>query len=325
MMTKWAAGRILWIVLLALMSGCSRQYESPEFDNFAGTRMIIERAQNGGYLDVDWSANDKITLGASTQRPDESMYLGDPTTGKVNLIARNADPVFGIAPTLSPSEQFLAFTDYVSGGIKILQLTQPPQEYLSIPDYGPVTWSRDGKRLAVVSISTSYSLSLSVVDMQNRSLTEAFERSTERLGPVDGISWSPDERYVVFSMASKVDTGDLRQYDLYLIDLEHKEMRQLTSSSSENEKSPSWTSDGKSIVFASLPITNSTEGKLGFIDLVDDCIKKASRPIGIARVSVSPNGEQMAVVSAQGNAYVIDVASVRQGIISDNANCPIAK
>jgi Tol biopolymer transport system component len=77
-----------------------------------------------------------------------------------------------------------------------------------------------------------------------------------------GASWSPDGESIVFSDNI---CPTCEQSDLWIMDLEDGDLQRLTNTPDENELFPSWSSDGKRIVWESSPISGD---QLGLPDVV---------------------------------------------------------
>jgi TolB protein len=150
-------------------------------------------------------------------------------------------------PSISPDGAEIAFaarlsdssdTDiYIStlDGRNLRNITQHPGI-----DVSPC-WSPTGHQLCFVSdrggtpqiyISDSYGAGLIRITLER--------------GYASSPDWSPDGRYIVFSWRP----SRMSSFDLYLVEVATKELRQLTASAGNNEN-PSWSPDGRHIVFQS--------------------------------------------------------------------------
>jgi len=160
-----------------------------------------------------------------------------------------------LAPSLSPDGQRLVFmsekdlfsfelflADAASGKVdrKISQAaTSPHFDALRFVDSSG-SWSWDGTRLAYVVFADGDN-EMVLVDSKNGKIQDRIE--IEGIGAIQGPSWSPDGRTLVFS-GSK---GGLS--DLYLYDLETEESTQLTSDRNADFQ-PVFSPDGRTIAFA---------------------------------------------------------------------------
>lgn len=115
---------------------------------------------------------------------------------------------------------------------------------------GPLVWSNDGKR---VFFATNYAedweyqsqeSDIYSVDIETGALT----RHTDRVGPDRNMAMSPNGRYLAYTGYDQRFTG-YNNNQLYLLDLQSGERRQLSGDFDRSVSSIRWSSDSQSIWF----------------------------------------------------------------------------
>lgn len=143
--------------------------------------------------------------------------------------------------------------------------------------------SPDGRRVLWIA-DTRERQPVIVTDVESG---ESRDLSPEKFTTNESPRWSPDGLYIVF--ASARDSGDSFRNDIFLMDADGKNVRNLTRHPAE-DFDPKWSADGRSIVFASLRTGTSL---LYEVNLVDGSTKPVSvhashdmdhviRPIAVA-------------------------------------------
>jgi WD40 repeat protein len=176
--------------------------------------------------------------------------------GRLLLSPSTGSGAQNLAPSVSPDGERLVFmseknlfsfdlflADVASGDVvRTLSnsATSPHFDALRFMD-GSGTWSRDGSRLAYV-VFAGGSNQIVLADASSGGIQKRI--SVEGVGAIQGPSWSPDGRFLVFSGSS----GGLT--DLYLYDLELDVSRQLTDDR-YTVFQPVFSPDGRKIAFAS--------------------------------------------------------------------------
>ena len=113
-------------------------------------------------------------------------------------------------------------------------------DHLSIGS-GTVAWAQDGQTIAFVAKEGPRDR-IMLWDLYDKELVQTLSLSDMDL--VESLTWSPDSRQLAF-----IGTGQ-GQSDLYIIDVQTGERRQLTGTP-EREDYPNWSPDGQRIAFSS--------------------------------------------------------------------------
>ena len=114
----------------------------------------------------------------------------------------------------------------------------PDFEELNIIAPG-LTWSPDGKTLAISALSHGYDI-IYLMNVEN----EEFTTISLKLDAINGLSWSWDGKYLAFVGQTS------RQSDIYMYNLETKELKNLTDDIF-SDGDPEWNHKGDEIYFIS--------------------------------------------------------------------------
>lgn len=142
-------------------------------------------------------------------------------------------------------------------------------------------------------------------DDHKKELGRVFRRVTDRVFyKLDGYGYLPDDRQ-----------------HLYLVNIQTKEVVQLTDSKKHDEYGPTWSPDGNNIAYFSnlseQPDLNPDEIQLCVMDVATRKVTVVETPVGRkALASFSPSGESIAYVGAEGlnvdyknnEIWVVDMA-----------------
>ena len=113
-------------------------------------------------------------------------------------------------------------------------------DHLSIGS-GTVAWAQDGQTIAFVAKEGPRDR-IMLWNLYDKKLVQTL--TMPDLDLVESLTWSPDSRHLAF-----IGTGQ-GQSDLYIIDVQTGERRQLTGTP-EREDYPNWSPDGQRIAFSS--------------------------------------------------------------------------
>lgn len=190
-------------------------------------------------------------VGQPTHRPPHFyIYLFDLATGELRPLLENADK-----PVWSPDGTRIAFHNIQTRGLDVLDLqsgaiaeifpVEPETEHQA--DW--FTWSPDGKRMAVVKTWSGYINvgSIWVIDaVQGGRVREIADMEMNAAG----LSWSPIDDTVIFlSGAGELDTIEPTT-NLWIVNTETGERKQLTRNFTLGGGAPVWAPDGKWIAFS---------------------------------------------------------------------------
>jgi Tol biopolymer transport system component len=224
---------------------------------------ILHKLKGVGNLSVTFKETLGLTLKEFNERwkkdikrtywPDIEVMFDPDEYAKRLTDPEEDDGYYNTGPALSPKGDKVAFItnrdfffslylmDAHTGEI-IKELAEgnisPDFEELNIISPG-LTWSPDGKTLAISALSHGYD----VIYLMNVE-TEEFNTISVKLDAINGLSWSWDGKYLTFVGQTA------RQSDIYLYNFETKELTNLTDDIF-SDSDPEWNHKGTEIFFAS--------------------------------------------------------------------------
>ena len=143
------------------------------------------------------------------------------------------------------SGEFEIWTQDQDGKKEAIQLTKDADTYIF-----SILWSPDSKKIAW----TDRKLRLRYIDVETKKVTTVFQ---SEYGLIYSYNWSPDSKWLTFAQQTDNDFGKVSVYNL-----ESKTVGDVTDNW-YSSGSPSFSSDGKYIVFVSErdfnPIYSQTE------------------------------------------------------------------
>jgi TolB protein len=143
-------------------------------------------------------------------------------------------------------------------GSSPMRLTDDKSRGEKLPNFSPVydaspVWSPDGSKIAFIS-NRNYLFSLYVMNADGSNSRLVTDKVMEAAAP----AWSPDGGKIAFTAGISGGFGMTRpSVDIYLVNIDGSGLTELTRDSGANS-SPSWSPDGKQIVFTS---TRDSDGK----------------------------------------------------------------
>jgi len=138
-------------------------------------------------------------------------------------------------------------------GSNVTRLTNIPRVE-GRPNRTPVVryprWSPNGQRILFLSNRNGRS-NLHLIDADGSNLTQV----TDRYDPPGVPAWSRDGTKIVFAAFERWNFYPERQpnYEIFVIDVDSLSVTNITNSQDLNESMPTWSPDGRRIVFAARP------------------------------------------------------------------------
>ena len=239
------------------------------------------------------AAEDKFAY-AFSRRPDVTpdIYVVDGEGGKP--IQLTNDPAWNKWPAWSPDGTLLAFLSDLR--LVVMDANGKNRRLITLgADWRPA-WSPDGRQLAVMK-----GLSLWIFDVETGKGREIHGTQVSMLP-----TWSPDGLQIAF----RSDIFDERNWDIYLIDIDGKNLRRLTTHRGD-DRYPAWSPDGTELAFSS---DRNGKSQIYIMDMIGR--KKIRQltdlPFSGKGPAWSPEGNQIAFGGLEDNdikslgIYVVD-------------------
>jgi Tol biopolymer transport system component len=255
-----------------------------------GDRIMVPLLRATAVMGFDRAADsvlkvDETTLSGMWKSASElhfSKYLkswSDSVSGK-KVISKNNAGEINISPSISPDGKYIAFfsekdvftldlylADASNG--KIIKKLSSVVRNNEIDDFNFIessgTWSPDGSKFAFVIFSKGAN-KLAILDVKKGKLIRDLR--IPGVASFSNPAWSPDgESIVVSGLVDGIS-------DLYLYNMSSREVEKLTDTF-YSEIHPSWSSDGRYIVFASeKPLNNNYAFDIAILDMNDRSVRK---------------------------------------------------
>ena len=206
------------------------------------------------------------------------------------------------APNENPRRGYRLRLGSMEPGAKPRDLISDPESYYIWPD----AWSPDGKSILIRIWKDNRTIQIAWVSAADGSLkiVKSFDRSIPK-----GVSLSPDGRYIAYDRLERMDSTDR---DIFILTADGTSDVAAVQSPGD-DKSPTWTPDGKHLVFTSNRSRNT--GLYG-ISVRDG---KAVGPAGLLKAEIGQVGLAVGITNGEVQE-LIDVAGAIERDAQDVAS-----
>ena len=194
---------------------------------------------------VTWSSDGRSFVCSSDQGGNFDIYVMDVRKNTYRQLT--FDGSRDLSPAWSPNGKWIAFISERAGGTDIYRMDVNGENVIQLTNQGNCdkpAWSPDSRWIAFTSApEKSYSLFVMRADGgRMRKLADHV--------PLPGCTWAPDGKQIAF-----VSRGAERKMEIFRIDVDGKQLRQLTWSDQEAFIfEPTWSPNGKWIAYTSWEI-----------------------------------------------------------------------
>ena len=225
----------------------------------------VSPAPDGSRLALVVSNFENLDAVPGGRLPEFAIYLLDSTTRELRLLVED-----GVKPVWSPNGDRIAYRSTRTQGLWVVDVaTGDAQELFSVgypetenqADW--FTWSPDAHKIAVVKNwgGVANVGGIWLVDMATGA--EAVPLVEMEMN-ASSLEWSPTGRELLFLTSVGEHITSERPENLWLIDVESHDRRQLTSNMGVYGGRPIWSSDGNWVFFSGV---NLLEGETPAYDL----------------------------------------------------------
>jgi Tol biopolymer transport system component len=235
-------------------------------DGSQRTRLTDDPAQE---LDATWSPDGSLIAFRYHAGTNEEVFVMNADGSGVRNLTQN--PASDYSPAWSPDGSQIAFASDRgpdSGGNDIWVVNVDGTELRRLTHGGGIdeypTWSPDGSRIAyacsggriLADGTADFEVCVMDVDGDDR------RQLTDAPGLSDYPAWSPDGRQIAFMstrggwptlpdyVPPAYEPGSHGEYDIYVMDADGGNVRNVTNNGREDEQFPGWSPDGGFLVFS---------------------------------------------------------------------------
>jgi dipeptidyl aminopeptidase/acylaminoacyl peptidase len=291
---------MIFLFMIILLPAC----KSPKSTE-PGITFVTPR--NPNIHNIYWSPIDEnmILMNANTLGLQPALvYLFDLKTGHKNILAQaGSDHEFMAVWMYNGTHILVRPNDKIKGfdepGWYMLDINNKSSEFLL--NSNEIAWSPDGKTIATTQITQkdSNTLNLSLIDVNTKTKEIIYTKNGASFS--FGLSWSPDNRYLVFSM----DLGGIGQSgfeDLYILDIKTRQVSQITENGTSSN--PVWSPKGKIIAYEEhTPDPYTYTRNLHLISPDGKCDLEIPN-LDAWSPTWSPDGEKLGYISVDGVYYL---------------------
>ncbi|WP_018680421.1 amidohydrolase family protein [Actinokineospora enzanensis] len=198
---------------------------------------------NDSYYEIDpaWSRDGRLLAYASDKGGSEDIYVRDLASGKETRLT--SGPATEYAPAFSPDGTRIAFQDNTYQTFTVPVAGGTPTRVIAAQNVpGKPTWSADGRTLAeTVSVAQRNQILLADTVTNTTKVIEPAPFGSVTTRGDDGPVWSPDGRWLAFSMNSTI----------WVLPVDPRgnptgKARQVTREASD---APSWSGDSRTLLY----------------------------------------------------------------------------
>lgn len=250
----------------------------------SGSKHLSVLDETGAWRSVPTSADMTCADVQISPKGDWLVFYGNVRRQQAQVFRVRADgtdliaitpPGEYVCPTISPDSQKVAF-QRVYGALNVADVDGKNMKAV-VPYGGHPRWSPDGGRILFNDWGRTYRSDISVVDVTSGE-TKRLTRHAENEAFIQ-TAWSPDGTQIAIG-GNVYGAGDKAKGTIWVMKSDGSELRNLSTQTESNDGFPSWSPDGKYILFIS-----GTQGK-------SDVWYMAPDGTGRTRLAETPDNEE---------------------------------
>jgi Tol biopolymer transport system component/DNA-binding winged helix-turn-helix (wHTH) protein len=259
---------------------------------------VVPVAGQAGDASLSPDGNEVAFRRSSDLRNASGIYIKQIGSEDVVQLTRSASDN---APAWSPDGRFIAFSRYENTLHEVYVVSAiggaERKLYSGAPAHPALSWSPDGKSIAFTTKEpnrNTYSISLlSLESLKTRKLTVPVAEQQDW-----GPAFSADGKELAFVRTS----GAVNMGDIFVVPSKGGEVRRLTFDNTDIGSPPTWTRDGRSIVFSSPRTSIPTLWRIS----VSGGTPVQVPQVGVVAVhpSISANGYRLAYDQIMGHSSI---------------------
>ena len=300
---------ILFLLLCASVSSCNSYSQNViflyEVDDYPASHLVW--SPTGKYL--------AITSRATTSNAS-SIYILDVVTKEANLLM-TTDYGHIEAEAWSPDETELVFfvdsSNELSDGVWIAKINNNALPRLYLDDVVAFGWSPTNQ----IVIGRNDQLGNRSIYLQDPKTEEGETISLDQRGSIGPFSWSTNGTKLTFSL----DYGEFRRRDIFIIDIDTREILQITNEGTNDY--PSLSPSGNMVIYKKGDFSGITPTyPMHIMNSDGTCDMKLSGLNDIKSPAWSPDGKWIAFVGEENRIYLYDVQSAfGEGFLEKGLSC----
>jgi len=284
---------IFSLIVTCLLSSCVNLKAAENGIVFIALRGSRPPAQSIAWSPID--VNKVLIRADETPLQPAEVFMLDVQTGKKDFVVGPLKPAQFIEAKWMPDGKkvLILAVDTVGfepSGWWAVDIDNKSAEYLLSP-FDAVGWSPDGKNIVVLHRkpkNNTSSIQLKLVDT-NTKVEQILANYTD-IDYSAGLSWSPDSRYVVFSLGKYQGPSNL-----FVLNMETRQV--ITITEHDKNEYPSWSPKGNIIAF-------EAKKQLHLINLDGKCEVEIPNLENVWSPTWSPDGKKLAYIGLDGIYYV---------------------
>ncbi|MCA9299971.1 MAG: PD40 domain-containing protein, partial [Phycisphaerales bacterium] len=289
----------------------------------------------GADFDPDVSPDGELIVFASTQhRPTADIYIRHRNGSALTRLTN--DPANDLMPSISPDSKRVAFASNRSGNWDIFVTPITGGAAVSVTSDSAhelhPSWSADGTKLVFCRLGqTSGRWEMWVVETENPSLSHFIGYGLfPEFSPVARAGSEGRER-ILFQRSRERGS---RSYGIWTVDYANGQsanMTHIASSDVEAYINPTWSPDGKRVIYASVPnpdawgdfsSTRPDNANLWMIGVDEGGLVNLTSGISVDLMPAWAPGNQVYFVSDRGGADNLWVMNVNDAVLASSAPTP---